>query len=63
MRFCQLIEYIAREVFFFKNHTGNEAGRLVPGLFFFLKKLLVRYMQLVCNLVSINFDNPQLGIP
>ena len=38
MIFCQLIEYIAREVFFFKNHTGNEAGRLVPGLFFFFKE-------------------------
>ena len=38
MRFCQLIEYIAREVFFFKNHTGNEAGRLVPDLFFFKKE-------------------------
>ena len=38
MRFCQLIEYIAREVFFFKNHTGNEAGRLVPDLFFLKKE-------------------------
>ena len=38
MKFDQLIEYITREIFFLKNHTKNEAGRLVPVVFFFLKK-------------------------
>ena len=28
---------MAREIFFFKNYAGNEAGRLVPDLFLFLK--------------------------
>ena len=27
-----------REIFFFKNHAENVAGRLVPDLFFFFKK-------------------------
>ena len=27
-------------MFFFKNHGENEAGRLVPDLFLFLKKAL-----------------------
>ena len=27
-------------MFFFKNHTENEAGRLVPDLFMFFKKAL-----------------------
>ena len=27
-------------MFFFKNHEGNEAGRLVPDLFLFFKKAL-----------------------
>ena len=32
MKFGQLIE-ITREIFFFKNYVGNEAGTLVPDLF------------------------------
>ena len=39
MKFRQLIEYNVRNLFF-KNHTKNEAGRLVPNLFCFLKKAL-----------------------
>ena len=31
---------ITREIFFFKNHARNEAGRLVPDFFFFSKKTL-----------------------
>ena len=27
-------------MYFFKNHTENEAGRLVPGLFLFSEKAL-----------------------
>ena len=38
MKFGQLIEFNVRK-FFFKNHTENEAWRLVPDLFLFFKKL------------------------
>ena len=34
MELGQLIEYNKRNVFFFKNHAENEAGRLVPVCFF-----------------------------
>ena len=37
MKFGQLIEYI-REIFLFKNHAENEAGRLVPILFSLFEK-------------------------
>ena len=33
MKFGQLIEYNKRNIFF-ENHAENEAGRLVPDLFF-----------------------------
>ena len=39
MKFCQLIEY---NIFFFKNHEGNEAGRLAPGPSFFKKKSFIK---------------------
>ena len=29
---------MTREIFVFKSHAENEAGRLVPDLFFFLKE-------------------------
>ena len=39
MKLGQLIEYnMKHEIFFFKNHAENEAGRLVPVIFSFLKK-------------------------
>ena len=38
MIFRQLIEYNKKNVFF-KKDAENEAGRLVPYLFFFLKKI------------------------
>ena len=38
MKFGQVID-ITREIFFFKIHTENETGRLVTGLFCFLKKV------------------------
>ena len=38
MKFGQLI--VPRERFFFKNHTENEAGKLVPDRFLFFKKAL-----------------------
>ena len=40
----------------------NCSWRLVPNLFFFFKKLNMSWKQLVCSLVSIHFDSPQLAI-
>ena len=40
LKFGQVIEYITREIFFFKNYTENVAGRLVLDLFLFFKKAL-----------------------
>ena len=37
MKFGQIIEY-NKKIFPFKNHSENEAGRLVPDLFLFFKK-------------------------
>ena len=34
MKLSQLIDYNKRNVFF-KNYAGNEAGRLVPDIFYF----------------------------
>ena len=31
---------MTRQIFFFKNHAENEAGRLVPDLFLIFKKAL-----------------------
>ena len=39
MKFDQLIQYILRNIFV-KNHAENEAGKLVPDLFLFFKKVL-----------------------
>ena len=41
MKFGQLIK-IAREIFFFKNLTEKEEGRLVTDLFLFFKTLYVK---------------------
>ena len=38
MKLGKLIEYKKRNIFF-QNYAENEAGRLVPDLFPFLKKL------------------------
>ena len=37
----QAMEYNNREIFFFKNHAENEAGRQVSDLFLFFKKLYI----------------------
>ena len=37
----QLIEHNTRNIFF-KNYEENEAGRLVPNLFLFFKKVLCK---------------------
>ena len=39
MKFGQLIE-ISRQIFFFKNYTENEGGKLVPDCFLFFKRIL-----------------------
>ena len=41
MKFYQLMEYNKTNIFF-KNYAENEAGRLVPDLFLFFKKLNMR---------------------
>ena len=35
MKFGEIID---NKIFFFKSHAKNEAGRLVPEIFFFLEK-------------------------
>ena len=41
-----------REIFFFKNHAKNEAGRLVPDFVFFSKKPLCEAIASGLHLVS-----------
>ena len=44
------------QFFFFTNYAENEVS------FYFLKKLNTRQKQVVCGLVSVYFDSPQLAI-
>ena len=44
----------------FNNYAGNDAGRLVPDLYLFFKQLYMRQKQVVCCLVLIYFDSPQM---
>ena len=37
MKLGQLLDYTTREIFLFKNHVENNAGRLVPDLILFFK--------------------------
>ena len=48
------------EIFFFKNHVENDAGRLVLD-FSSSKKLYMKWKQVVGTLVSISFASPQFG--
>ena len=59
IKFGQLIEHNKRNTFF-KNYAKNEVGRVVPDVFLFFKKLNTRWKQVVCSLVSIDFDSPHL---
>ena len=52
---------MTREIFRFKKHAENKAGRLVRDVLFF-KKALYEVKTVVCSLVSIYSDSPQLGI-
>ena len=45
------------EIFLFKNHAGNEAERLVPDLFLFLKKDLYKVRE---NRLQLGFTIFQL---
>ena len=50
----QVMKYITRGIYFFKNHAENEAGRLVPDLFLVFRKALcevkARVLQLSFNI-------------
>ena len=48
-KFGQLMEY-NNTIFYFKSHTENEAGRLVPDLFLFSKKALYKVKAIVPQL-------------
>ena len=61
MKFGQVIEYNKKNIFF-KSHRENETARLVPGLFLLFEKALFEIKKVVCSLVSIYFNSPQLGI-
>ena len=63
MKFGQLIEYNKKNSFF-RNHGKNKLGRLVPDLSSFFWKALdeVKVSAMVCSLVLINFDSPQVDI-
>ena len=50
MKFDQVIEYNVRNIFLPK-HAENEAGRLVPNLFKFFKKLCIRSKQVTGTLI------------
>ena len=47
------IEYNKRNIFFFKNYTENEAGRRVPDLFLFSKKV---YYEIKTRRLQLSFN-------
>ena len=42
MKFGQLLKYNMKNIFCFENRAKNEAGRLVPDLFCFLRNPYIR---------------------
>ena len=44
---------MTREIFLFKNHAENEAGRLVPDVFLFFKKALY---EVKASSLQLNFN-------
>ena len=60
MKFGQLIQCNKRNIFL-QNHGENEAGRLIPDLFLFFKKLY-EVKAMAGSLVSVYFDGPKFGI-
>ena len=61
MKFGQLIE-LKREIFFFKNHAENVAGRLVLELFLFFEKALYKTKESFKHLSLIYFGGPRFDI-
>ena len=51
MKFGQVLKYNKENIFLQKYLAENGAGRLIPDLFFFFKKALLRQKQAVCSLV------------
>ena len=64
MKFGQLIEYSKINIFLQKlfGKWDREASSRPLFSFSFSKKLNMRWKQVVCSLVLIYFDSPQLGI-
>ena len=60
MKFGQLIE-LKWEIFFFKNHAENVAGRLVLELFLFFEKALYKTKESFKHLSLIYFGGPRFG--
>ena len=61
MKFGQLVEYNKRNNFLQKL-SGKWGRETSSRPLYFLKKLNMRWKQVVCSLVSIYFDSPPLGI-
>ena len=60
MKFLQLIEYNKINVFLQKLY-GELDRETSSNLFYFLKKFNMRRKEVVCSLVSIYFNSPQLA--
>ena len=61
MKFGQSIDYNKRNIFL-QSYAENEAGGLVPDLFLFFKKSLVRGESKWSAAISKYFDSPQVAI-
>ena len=60
MKLGQVIEHKKR-IFLKENHSEIEARKLVPDLFFFLKKKALYEVNASDLQLTIYFDSPQLG--
>ena len=60
MKLGQLGEYNVTNIFL-QNYGENKAGRLVPDLVFFKKKLYMKQKPVVSTLVSVCFVSSRLG--
>ena len=56
------VNRISQEKYFFKKYAENEAKKLVPVRFLFFKKLCIRLKQVICSLISLYLDSPQISI-
>ena len=62
MKFGQLTDYSMRNNFLQKLCGKWGSGTSPRPLFIFLKKLKMKWKQVVCSLVSVYFDCPELAI-